>query len=110
MRERNVSLQAAIDIVTEMLRERVEQYIALKNQVPSFGPEVDRELARYLSALENFVQGTVMWYYLSPSKGFRQSHISISTLTIVFTQGYFRGIDVTNRTNLVVPLFKPGVF
>lgn len=68
MHERNVGLQAAIDILTEMLAQRVEQYIDLKNQLPSFGPEVDRELARYLHALENFVQGTVLWYYLSPSK------------------------------------------
>lgn len=25
-------------------------------------------------------------------------------------EGYFRGVDVTNRENLVVPLFKPGTF
>ncbi|KAH0833872.1 isoprenoid synthase domain-containing protein [Lanmaoa asiatica] len=90
MHERNVGLQAAIDILTEMLAQRVEYYVEMKSQLPSFGPDVDRELARYLYALENFVQGTVLWYYLSPR--------------------YFRGVDVTNRDNLVVPLFKPGVF
>lgn len=68
MHERDVGLQAAIDILTEMLAQRVEQYVELKSQLPSFGPEVDRELAKYLHALENFVQGTVLWYYLSPSK------------------------------------------
>ncbi|KAG9308665.1 isoprenoid synthase domain-containing protein [Chiua virens] len=93
MHERNVGLQAAIDILTDMLAERVEHYIELKNQLPSFGADVDRELARYLHALENFVQGTVLW-----------------TLTVVFSQGYFRGIDVTNRENMVVPLFEPGLF
>ncbi|KAN0079854.1 Isoprenoid synthase domain containing protein [Tylopilus felleus] len=90
MHERNVGLQAAIDILTEMLSQRVEDYVELKKQLPSFGSDVDRELARYLHALENFVQGTVLWYYLSPR--------------------YFRGIDVTNRENLVVPLFEPGAF
>lgn len=68
MHERNVGLQAAIDILTEMLAQRVEEYVALKSQLPSFGADVDRELARYLHALENFVQGTVLWYYLSPSE------------------------------------------
>ncbi|KAH7928018.1 terpenoid synthase [Leucogyrophana mollusca] len=86
MNERNVGLQRAIDILTDMLSQRVEDYIGLKNSLPSFGPEVDAELARYLRALENFVQGTVLWYYLSPR--------------------YFRGVDVTNRDNLVVPIFE----
>lgn len=90
MNERKVGLQEAIDIVTEMLTQRVNDYVELKNKLPSFGADVDKELARYLHALENFVQGTVLWYYLSPR--------------------YFRGVDVTNRDNLVVPLFKPGVF
>ncbi|KAI6142946.1 terpenoid synthase [Pisolithus tinctorius] len=74
MNERKVGLQEAIDVLTEMLAQRVNDY----------------ELARYLHALENFVQGTVLWYYLSPR--------------------YFRGVDVTNRDNLVVPLFEPGAF
>lgn len=106
MHERNVGLQAAIDILTEMLAQRVEDYIRLKKSLPSFGPDVDRELARYLHALENFVQGTVLWYYLSPSEAFR-THIHFAMLTRLATKGYFRGVDVTNREDLVVPLFKP---
>lgn len=68
MSEYGVGLQEAIDILTEMLAQRVDDYIELKNSLPSFGRDVDRELERYLHALENFVQGTVLWYYLSPSK------------------------------------------
>ncbi|KAF8124306.1 isoprenoid synthase domain-containing protein [Boletus edulis] len=90
MHERKVGLQAAIDILTEMLSQRVEDYIQLKSRLPSFGPEADQALSRYLSALENFVQGTVLWYYLSPR--------------------YFRGVDITNREDLVIPLFEPGAF
>ena len=109
MHERSVDLQAAIDILTEMLSQRVEDYIALKDKLPSFGPDVDLELARYLHALENMVQGTVLWYYLSPSRAVPTDffvHDGANTLT----QGYFRGVDVTNRENLIVPLFKRGVF
>jgi len=29
---------------------------------------------------------------------------------MVYRIGYFRGVDVTNRENLVVPLFEKGVF
>jgi len=68
MHERDVGLQEAINILTEMLNQRVNDYIKLKSELPSFGTDVDAELQRYLHALENFVQGTVLWYYLSPSK------------------------------------------
>ncbi|KIJ61711.1 hypothetical protein HYDPIDRAFT_31043 [Hydnomerulius pinastri MD-312] len=50
MNERNVGLQAAIDILTEMLAQRVDDYVELKSKLPSFGPAVDAELARYLHA------------------------------------------------------------
>ncbi|EGO03037.1 hypothetical protein SERLA73DRAFT_165924 [Serpula lacrymans var. lacrymans S7.3] len=86
MIEHNVGLQAAIDILTDMLADRVAEYTELKKQLPSFGPAVDTELMRYLEALEHFVQGTVLWYYLSPR--------------------YFRTIDISNREDLIVPLFK----
>ncbi|EIW76869.1 terpenoid synthase [Coniophora puteana RWD-64-598 SS2] len=85
MEERGVGLQEGIDILTDMLSQRVDDYLALKASLPSFGPKVDYELARYLKALEHFTQGTVLWYYLSPR--------------------YFRTVDVSNRHNLVVPLF-----
>lgn len=90
MHERDVGLQEAINILTDMLNQRVDDYLKFKSELPSFGADVDAELARYLHALENFTQGTVLWYYLSPR--------------------YFRGVDVTNRENLVVPLFERGAF
>ncbi|KAK7688105.1 hypothetical protein QCA50_008475 [Cerrena zonata] len=75
MLEQNVDLQSAVDIVTKMLATRVDDYVTLKAQMPSFGSEVDVELATYFKALEHYVQGTVVWYYESPR--------------------YFRGMDVT---------------
>nr|UPX76564.1 putative 1,11 carbon cyclization sesquiterpene synthase 104 [Hypholoma fasciculare] len=66
MVEHNVDLQSAIDLLTNMLDERVKEYLALKQSLPSFGKKVDSQLSRYLTALEHFVQGTVVWYYMSP--------------------------------------------
>lgn len=67
MLERDCDLQAAVDILTGMLAQRVMDYAELKKQLPSFGSSIDSELARYLKALEQYVQGTVVWYYMSPS-------------------------------------------
>ncbi|KAF9476267.1 terpenoid synthase [Pholiota conissans] len=66
MAERNLELQDAINALTDMLETRVDEYLALKKSLPSFGLGVDAQLARYHSALEHFVQGTVVWYYMSP--------------------------------------------
>jgi len=68
MVEQNIELQDAIDVLTDMLDVRVTEYLDLKNSLPSFGKEVDAQLAKYLTALEHFVQGTVVWYYNSPRK------------------------------------------
>ena len=66
MLERNTDLQSAVNIVTDMLAQRVQDYVNFKAQMPSFGAEVDQELATYFKALEHYVQGTVVWYYDSP--------------------------------------------
>lgn len=66
MVEHNIDLQSAIDLLTNMLDERVKEYLALKQSLPSFGEKVDIQLSRYHTALEHFVQGTVVWYYMSP--------------------------------------------
>ena len=65
MIERDCDLQTAIDILTGMLTQRVADYVHFKSQLPSFGVEVDAELARYNKAIEHFTQGTNVWYYNS---------------------------------------------
>lgn len=63
MVERNIGLQEAVDTVTDMIRDRVAEYVDLKSRLPSYGPCVDTELHRYLKGVEHFVQGTIVWYY-----------------------------------------------
>jgi len=84
MVENRIGLQSAIDLLVSMLQTRVKDYVSLKAQLPSFGEAVDDEVAKYVKNLEHFVQGTIMWYYESPR--------------------YFRGMDVSNREDLVVPI------
>ena len=66
MVERKVELQEAVDILVEMLDACVTDYLSLKTQLPSFGTAVDDTLAKYHTALENYVQGTMIWYYKCP--------------------------------------------
>jgi hypothetical protein len=68
MRERGLELQGAVDVLTSMLADRVQDYALLKRTLPSFGSEIDRELGRYLVELEHAVHGTIRWYYDCRSK------------------------------------------
>ncbi|THH09110.1 hypothetical protein EW146_g8788 [Bondarzewia mesenterica] len=86
MVERRVDLQTAIDLLTDMLSERVRDYANLKTKLPSFGREIDAQLVIYHKNLEHFVQGTIVWYYASAR--------------------YFPNIDVSSRENLVIRLFS----
>jgi len=88
MIERNINLQGAVDLLTDMLAQRVQDYVDLKATLPSWGPDVDAPLAIYLKNLEHFVQGTILWYYSVPR--------------------YFRDIDVSDREDLTIPLFPPS--
>ncbi|KAL4242474.1 Terpene synthase [Abortiporus biennis] len=85
MLEHDLDLQTAINFVSSMLAKRVKEYMELKKQIPSFGPKVDEEIARYLTAIEHCIQGATRWYY---------------------GKRYFRDLDITNRNFLVVPVFK----
>ena len=76
MIERDCDLQTAIDVLVDMQSQRVADYLRYKSQLPSFGPEVDAELARYNTAMEQYTQGTVVWYYHSPRES---SPIAMST-------------------------------
>ena len=68
MIERDCDLQTAIDVLTDMIAQRVEDYARYKAQLPSFGPEVDAELARFHKGMEQFTQGSLVWYYHTPRK------------------------------------------
>jgi hypothetical protein len=63
-----IALQSAVDKLIGMIERRMEEYVRLRRQLPSFGQDVDIELALYHENLEYMVQGTIMWHYASPSK------------------------------------------
>ncbi|KAF9256197.1 terpenoid synthase [Marasmius fiardii PR-910] len=62
----NCTLQDAVDKVVEMTDRRVQEYMDMKAKIPSFDEGVDREVARYLRAYEDYVQGSIGWCYLCP--------------------------------------------
>jgi hypothetical protein len=106
MQARDVSIQEAIDILTEMLNQCMDDYIKLKSQLPLFSADMDVELERYFHAMENFMQG--LHCGIMSARVSVEPHLLDSKLDMVCCTGCFRDIDVTNRENLVVTLFEKG--
>ncbi|KAH8923561.1 terpenoid synthase [Atractiella rhizophila] len=66
MAEHKVDLQTALDMLVDMIAQRVQDYVNLKKQLPNWGPKVDAAVAKYNKYIEYMVQGCVVWYYSSP--------------------------------------------
>lgn len=61
--ERKCSWQEAVDRVAAMHNAEVQGFIRLVPQLPSFGPEVDAELARFVSILRAWMRGNFDWAF-----------------------------------------------
>jgi hypothetical protein len=60
-REHGVPVPVAVDLVGARWEESMAEFVALRGQVPSFGPVVDAALGAYLDGVANSVRGTIDW-------------------------------------------------
>ena len=51
------TLQEAADFVGELCRKAIERFDLEKRNLPSWGPERDREVAMYVDGLQNWIVG-----------------------------------------------------
>ncbi|GAB1521198.1 hypothetical protein RhiTH_004289 [Rhizoctonia solani] len=66
MWNKEVDLQAAVDFVERMIQKRVKEYIDAKALLPSFGPEIDHQVAKYIQGIEHCIQANISWSLMSP--------------------------------------------
>jgi Terpene synthase family 2, C-terminal metal binding len=59
--EQQLSLQAAVDRVSMLHDAEVHAFIALAQGLPSFTPELDRELKRYIAGMRSWIRGNLDW-------------------------------------------------
>lgn len=57
------SWQEAVDAVAAMHNAEVRKFLHLASQLPSFGPEVDGELARFVAILRSWMRGNFDWAF-----------------------------------------------
>jgi hypothetical protein len=53
--------QSAFDTLGAMLEERYMQWDQAITELPSWGPEVDAQVQRYVQGIQNVVQANISW-------------------------------------------------
>jgi len=65
-KERGVDLQEAMDIAGDFFANYVEEFNMWKEQLPSWGPEVDAAVSEYIRGMAACVRGYIEWSLSGP--------------------------------------------
>ncbi|KAF8588089.1 terpenoid synthase [Ramaria rubella] len=66
MENYNLDLQSAVDRAGDMCREALDKYCVTKAKFPSYGPELDNQLAAFFRGLESWISGSLDWSFVTP--------------------------------------------
>jgi hypothetical protein len=65
MEHHGLDLQGAFDRAGDMCREVIDSFKENKNKLPSWGAEIDGDVARYVRGLEDWMSGSVQWSFVT---------------------------------------------
>jgi hypothetical protein len=63
MHRDNIPLQTAVERVGDICRDAIDRYNNWRRKLPSWGPEIDRDVARYADGLADWMLGVMHWSF-----------------------------------------------
>lgn len=57
MQQKGLDLQGAVDCVGDYCKSSIERFESDRNSLPSWGPDIDRDVALYVDGLQNWIVG-----------------------------------------------------
>jgi hypothetical protein len=63
MKAQNMDIQAACDFVGRHYKELMDDFLAGKASLRSFGPDVDVDVKRYIEASQHWPAGNLAWAF-----------------------------------------------
>ncbi|TCD63578.1 terpene cyclase [Steccherinum ochraceum] len=66
MKEKNIDLQSAADFVGEHFAALMDSFLADKARLPSWGPDLDAKVEKFIMASETWVVGNLNWSFETP--------------------------------------------
>jgi len=61
MKELGLDVQGGVDYVGDRIKGAIDKYLATKASLPSWSPEIDRQVAIYACSLENTFSSNAHW-------------------------------------------------
>jgi NRPS condensation-like uncharacterized protein len=63
MHHNNLEFYAAVEYVAQMCREALDRFIGLKQEIPTWGHVVDRDVEKYVQGLTDWIAGILYWSF-----------------------------------------------
>lgn len=63
MNQEGIDLQTAVNFVGDMCRASIDRFIEDRSHLPSWGAEIDRDVAIYVSGLADWIVGSLHWSF-----------------------------------------------
>ncbi|OBZ72733.1 Linoleate 10R-lipoxygenase COP4 [Grifola frondosa] len=82
MRQKNIDLQAASDLVGEHFGRLMTRFTEGKNRLPRWGGEVDAAVANYVTAMDHWIIGNLEWSF-ETQRYFGASHAYVKETRVV---------------------------
>jgi hypothetical protein len=63
MKQYGMDLQSAVDFVGDMCKKSIDRFVENQAMVPSWGPEIDRQVQVYIGGLADWIVGSLHWSF-----------------------------------------------
>lgn len=63
MKHRGLDLQSSVDYVGDMCKQSIDRFIAERDRLPSWGPEIDEQVKIYVDGLADWIVGSLHWSF-----------------------------------------------
>ncbi|EKM57990.1 uncharacterized protein PHACADRAFT_251936 [Phanerochaete carnosa HHB-10118-sp] len=82
MQQEGLDLQSAVDFVGELCQQAIDRFVDERESLPSWGPEIDRQVDIYVSGLRDWIVGSLHWSFES-ERYFAKSGLEVKTARVV---------------------------
>ena len=82
MKEKRLSLQDTVDFAGAEFAALLHSFAADKRRLPSFGTQTDKDVARFIDALETWIVGNIRWSF-STMRYFGRDHEEVQRTLVV---------------------------
>ena len=65
MQQEGLDLQSAVNFVGDLCQQSIDRFVAERANLPSWGPEIDRQVNIYADGLADWIVGSLHWSFES---------------------------------------------